>query len=737
MRALPSRALGCVFALVAISGLSPTLSGAVGVSPGAVKIGLQQAFNLGSAAVSMTLGPDGRFYACTLNGKVRVVDNGVVTTVLDLATLSSVPLFTGGANGLYGIAFHPGFNDPTSPGYRKCYTFQDERKFVSGNSGPLTGVPDYAHPEQYTPGVPTPTVSNYLVANFGHFNVLREWTMNPTTNPPTIDTASSRVVLRLGHPANPGHNGSGPRFGPDGYLYLAAGDGGSSGNDYSGNVNHPIDGHTNGSGNAQDRTVPFGKILRIDPLPGGSAGTLSANGQYRIPATNPFVDGPGGSLDEIFAYGFRNPWGFSWDNRAGGDGRMFLANVGQHHREEIEIIVAGGNYGWGYREGSVPLIQEDNYSGDNTTAVTFTRTPPGGFGNFSSIAPFAEYKTRRQYGPDGAPAIPANLTGDGTAATGGFVYRGSAIPALVGKYVFGDYAVSDETPPAGFIVNQARLFYLDPTQSAPSILEFSYVTGTTAPTFLLGFSQDSAGELYALFGNGDVKKLVPEAGGPEIVVAPVGQTVTAGSAATLSVTANGPGPFTYQWSLNGAGIPGATSATYTLPAAQRFHAGNYTVTIVSAGGAVTSTPVSLAVTAPSASVARLAALSTRGFVGVGDAVMIPGLVISPGSPKTFLIRAVGPSLALDPYFVSGPLTDSKITIYSGASAILQNDDWGTNADAATTAAVALQVGAHPLPAGSKDAAFVVTLPSGNYTVQATASNGTSTGIALVEVYEVP
>jgi hypothetical protein len=236
-----------------------------------------------------------------------------------------------------------------------------------------------------------------------------------------------------------------------------------------------------------------------------------------------------------------------------------------------------------------------------------------------------------------------------------------------------------------------------------------------------------------------VKKIVPPpaAGAPDIVTSPASQSVTAGTAASFSVSASGTGPFTYQWYLNGAAIAGATNATYTIPAAQRFQAGSLTAVVTNASGSTTSNAATLTVASAAASSARLIALSTRGFIGVGDAVMIPGLVISPGAPKTLLVRAVGPTLGLPPSNVPGVLADPKITIYSGGTAILQNDDWSASPDADTTALAATQTGASPLPAGSKDAAFVVTLPAGNYTVQATAANGTSTGIALVEIYEVP
>lgn len=132
--------------------------------------------------------------------------------------------------------------------------------------------------------------------------------------------------------------------------------------------------------------------------------------------------------------------------------------------------------------------------------------------------------------------------------------------------------------------------------------------------------------------------------------------------------------------------------------------------------------------------ARLVNISNRGFVGTGDNLMIPGLVVSNEGSRTFLIRAVGPTLAA--FNVSGTLEDPVLTVFSNGTPILSNDDWGVGADAAQTAAVAVQVGAFALADGSQDAAFVVTLPPGPYTVQVVGKNDT-TGVALVEIYLVP
>ncbi|PAW66592.1 MAG: hypothetical protein B9S34_07760 [Opitutia bacterium Tous-C1TDCM] len=133
-------------------------------------------------------------------------------------------------------------------------------------------------------------------------------------------------------------------------------------------------------------------------------------------------------------------------------------------------------------------------------------------------------------------------------------------------------------------------------------------------------------------------------------------------------------------------------------------------------------------------VSRLANLATRAFVGTGDAAVAAGFVISGSGTKTLLVRAVGPTLG--GFGVTGSLADPQLALFSGAQSILANDDWSTGPGAATTATVAAQVGAFALPTGSKDAAFVVTLPAGAYTVQVNGANST-TGVALVEVYEVP
>ncbi|BET66348.1 hypothetical protein ASA1KI_12660 [Opitutales bacterium ASA1] len=160
---------------------------------------------------------------------------------------------------------------------------------------------------------------------------------------------------------------------------------------------------------------------------------------------------------------------------------------------------------------------------------------------------------------------------------------------------------------------------------------------------------------------------------------------------------------------------------YTAPASGAD--GGTGVAIVEVYDADTGTPT-----------ADLVNISNRGFVGTGADIMIPGFVVSNAGPRTFLLRAVGPTLAA--YNVKDVLADPILTLFRGSSPILMNDDWGDDAQAAVTAVVAAQVGAFPLPVGSTDAAVVVTLPPGGYTLHASGKDGL-TGVALVEVYLVP
>jgi glucose/arabinose dehydrogenase len=442
----------------------------------------------GMAAPLYGIAPPGdtsRLFVLEQNGLLRVLVNDVLQpgAALDLQSrvqqppVGTGPMNAGNANderGLLGLAFHPDFFDDTSPGYRTLYTYTSEG--VANN--PLT----FPVPVDPTEG----GMNNYV-------NVVSEYKMTtPTSN--VIDPASRRVVFTIGkHQGN--HNGGTIAFGPDGYLHLATGDGGGA------NDNGPS--HVEPLGNAQVITGGnvLGKVLRIDPLhpslTTGSGDAPSANGEYRIPATNPFQTGD--EVKEIFAYGLRNPYRFSFDVGPGGTGDLILADVGQNNIEEINRIELGENYGWAIKEGTFLF---------NRTAGPGNVPPAGSIGADS-------------------PGVPAELTdpisgtmgtlqydhGDGISVTGGFVYRGTAIPELIGKYVFGDLAIRNEPPRV-----DGRLFYADLTTGEIKEFLMPDFANHQLPDQLTvhGFGQDGNGELYAMVTNtppngtgGIVYKLTP------------------------------------------------------------------------------------------------------------------------------------------------------------------------------------------------------------------------------------
>jgi hypothetical protein len=162
--------------------------------------------------------------------------------------------------------------------------------------------------------------------------------------------------------------------------------------------------------------------------------------------------------------------------------------------------------------------------------------------------------------------------------------------------------------------------------------------------------------------------------------------------------------------------------------------GQYTAQAAGTSGTTGIALVELYDADPGTPTARLGNIATRGYVGTGADIIAAGFVIAGTGSRSVLVRAVGPTLA--GFGVTGALADPQLAIYRGTEAILANDDWSTGSTAAATAATAAQLGAFALPAGSKDAAFVVSLPAGAYTVQVRGA-GTSAGVALVELYEVP
>lgn len=285
-------------------------------------------------------------------------------------------------------------------------------------------------------------------------------------SPNIADPVSERTVLSFDKPQS-NHNGGQLSFGPDGYLYISVGDGGSQhDNDYGHTGGHLAGSVTSVSGNlgnSQDKTKLLAKILRIDPL-----GNNGPGGQYGIPVSNPFVGIGGGVREEIYAYGVRNPWRFSFDDGPGGSGRLFEGDVGQDKVEEINIIVAGGNYGWRIKEGT--------FDHDATS-------PNSGLPLIDPIAQYAHIGVTI-----GSPALPQI----GASVTGGYLYRGAAIPLLVGKYIFGDYSHGIGTA-NGTILGLEEV----PANSGNWVLSQPIVSGgNPLSTRIYAFGRDEQGEIY-------------------------------------------------------------------------------------------------------------------------------------------------------------------------------------------------------------------------------------------------
>lgn len=251
-------------------------------------------------------------------------------------------------------------------------------------------------------------------------------------NGAVVDVVSRRVVLEVDQPAG-NHNGGNIMFGADGYLWLGLGDGGGSGDQFN---------------NAQNLDTLLGDMLRLDPSGRGA-------GAYSIPADNPYANG--GGRPEIWLSGVRNPWRWSFD-RATGD--LWIGDVGQNAYEEIDRLPAptlgkGANLQWPLREGN------HKFRGDS----------PAG-----STAPVFEY----------------DRTGGACSVTGGYVYRGQAMPGLAGAYLYGDYC-------------EGTIYALVPSGDGCQRVSLGISAGKSS---LVSFSEDSAGEIYTLSLGGTISKIV-------------------------------------------------------------------------------------------------------------------------------------------------------------------------------------------------------------------------------------
>jgi glucose/arabinose dehydrogenase len=351
-----------------------------------------------SDPVGVTSAGDGLLYVNERAGRIMAIEpDGSATRFGDLGDR----IIAGGERGLLGLAFHPDYQ-------------HNRRLFVD-----------------YTRAGAGSDAGDTVIAE-----------LRASADGATLDSASERILLTVDQPAA-NHNGGQLAFGPDGYLYVALGDGGGAGDRFR---------------NGQNPEALLGSILRLDVDAEPAAGK-----RYAIPPDNPFAGG--GGAPEVWAKGVRNPWRFSFDRASS---QLWIGDVGQGTYEEIDRVPAGGgglNYGW-------PILEGNHCYGSDSCQ------PP----------------------PAYQPPITEYTHADGCSVTGGYVYRGTAQPALRGFYLFADYC-------------SGNLWAIRADAAAPA-------GGTVAPQLLLAtglaissFGEDAAGELYLADLNGGAiyRVTVPQA----------------------------------------------------------------------------------------------------------------------------------------------------------------------------------------------------------------------------------
>ncbi|NNF57550.1 MAG: glucose sorbosone dehydrogenase [Rhodothermaceae bacterium] len=325
------------------------------------------------------------------------------------------------------------------PGVDAADTFLDiEDRVTSGGERGLLGLafdPDYA-------------TNGFFYVNYTVSNPRRQRVSRFTRTTATAADPNSEEILYEGDPALAGwsnHNAGAIAFGPpegpgdDRYLYVTHGDGGA----FDDQGEH-----------GQDLGTLLGTIVRLDVNGGGGPLDCADAGSATVPADNPFADGPGGDCDEIYAYGLRNPYRMSFDSATDD---LWVGDVGQNQWEEIDLIEAGGNYGWNTMEGFHCF---DPSSGCDQSGLTL---------------PIYEYSHAM-----------ANCS-----ITGGYVYRGALIPELVGEYVYGDYCTGAIWRLAYDGMTATNELIQHPTGLSPS-----------------AFGVDAEGELYIVSLNGELRQLL-------------------------------------------------------------------------------------------------------------------------------------------------------------------------------------------------------------------------------------
>jgi glucose/arabinose dehydrogenase len=351
--------------------------------PSLISLKLKQVATDLQAPTAMAFPGNGDIWVTEQTGKIRIIRNGKLTdlTILDLS--SKLPKVNPGyeERGLLGIALHPKFSSN-----RKFYVFYSTHSDTKSN----------------------------------HKDIVAEYTVSAGNK--QVDISSGRIILTAEKPDG-NHNGGCVQFGKDGYLYISFGDGGGQGDKHG------------EFGNGQNLNTWLGKILRVD---------VNTDSGYLVPKDNPFV-GKADTKPEIWAYGFRNPYRFSFDKASG---QLFAGDVGQDTWEEIDIVAKGANYGWRPMEGN------------------HCYNPATGCEIKGLTLPISEYNHR-----------------EGVSVMGGYVYNGKQLPVLKSKYLFADW-----TGPVFYLLKAGNRWLRGKVT----------LQGFPQDAKITGFSEDQNGELYVM-----------------------------------------------------------------------------------------------------------------------------------------------------------------------------------------------------------------------------------------------
>jgi glucose/arabinose dehydrogenase len=371
-----------------------------------------------------------RLFVIDQAGKIWIIDsagNKLATPFMDVTSMMVTLSPNYDERGLLGFAFHPDYQT-------------NGRFFIYYQLPPRPGGPETGEP-------------------WNNLSRISEFKVS-ASNPDVADMSSEKIILEWDDPQS-NHNGGTIAFGPDGYLYIAIGDGGAANDVAPGHVEDWY--AANEGGNGQDIEANFfGNILRLDV-------NVSNGSNYGIPADNPFVNKAG--LDEIYAYGFRNPFRMSFD--MGASHELYLGDAGQVLYEEIDLITKGGNYGWNVKEGA------HCFNAANNDTLLPSCPDVDNFGN-PLIDPVIEVNNTAN--PLGGKAL---------TIIGGNVYRGNSIPGFQGKYIFGTFGQTGMAP-------DGELFISNP--AGPGPWHYDEVNLKSFPNdlghYLKGFGQDNDGEIY-------------------------------------------------------------------------------------------------------------------------------------------------------------------------------------------------------------------------------------------------